>query len=67
MKCKFQDLEYFLFSRDREIEEQEQITLAALPFLGLTTLVLIIFMVISLTDFPFRNSQHVEVKILQMF
>uniref|UniRef100_A0A915PS92 Serine/threonine-protein phosphatase n=1 Tax=Setaria digitata TaxID=48799 RepID=A0A915PS92_9BILA len=28
------ELKYSLFSRDREIEEQQQITLAALPFLG---------------------------------
>uniref|UniRef100_A0A0R3S0D2 SSD domain-containing protein n=1 Tax=Elaeophora elaphi TaxID=1147741 RepID=A0A0R3S0D2_9BILA len=54
------DLEYALFSRDREIEEQGQITLAALPFLGVTSLVLITFMIISLTDFPLRNSQHIE-------
>ncbi|MCP9262030.1 Serine/threonine-protein phosphatase [Dirofilaria immitis] len=31
-ECK--DLEYVLFSRDREIEEQRKITLTALPFLG---------------------------------
>ncbi|EJW79806.1 hypothetical protein WUBG_09284, partial [Wuchereria bancrofti] len=55
-----EDLEYALFSRDREIEEQQQITLAALPFLGVTALMLVAFMVISLTDFPFRNSQHIE-------
>uniref|UniRef100_A0A1I7VKP0 SSD domain-containing protein n=1 Tax=Loa loa TaxID=7209 RepID=A0A1I7VKP0_LOALO len=57
---KSEDLEYALFSRDREIEEQQQITLAALPFLGVTILVLIAFMIISSTDFPFRNSQHIE-------
>ncbi|CAG9534964.1 unnamed protein product [Cercopithifilaria johnstoni] len=54
------DLKYALFSRDREIEEQSKITLASLPFLGVTALMLIAFMVMSLTDFPFRNSQHIE-------
>ncbi|KAL3994794.1 Patched family protein [Acanthocheilonema viteae] len=54
------DLEYALFSRNREIEEQGQITLASLPFLGVTALVLITFMVISLIDFSFQNSQHIE-------
>ncbi|VDK83959.1 unnamed protein product, partial [Litomosoides sigmodontis] len=57
---KSKDLEYFLFSRDREIEEQSQITLASLPFLGVTTLVLTAFMIISLIDFPFENSQYIE-------
>uniref|UniRef100_A0A183H9F2 SSD domain-containing protein n=1 Tax=Onchocerca flexuosa TaxID=387005 RepID=A0A183H9F2_9BILA len=54
------DLKYALFSRDREIDEQSQIALTAIPFLGVTALILIIFMVITLIDFPFENSQHIE-------
>lgn len=54
-------MEYALLSRDREMEEQRQITLVALPFLGVTGLVLTAFMVISLINFPLRKSQHVEV------
>uniref|UniRef100_A0A8R1TJB3 SSD domain-containing protein n=1 Tax=Onchocerca volvulus TaxID=6282 RepID=A0A8R1TJB3_ONCVO len=57
---KSKDLKYALFSRDREIDEQSQIALTAIPFLGVTALILIIFMVITLIDFPFKNSQHVE-------
>ncbi|VDK28974.1 unnamed protein product [Gongylonema pulchrum] len=55
-----QNLMYALLSRDREMEEQRKITLVALPFLGLTGLVLTAFMIISLINFPLRKSQHIE-------
>ncbi|XGW08811.1 hypothetical protein V3C99_011265 [Haemonchus contortus] len=51
---------YSLLSRDREISEQRAITITALPFLGVTALVLIGFMFITLVDFPLYRSQYME-------
>ncbi|VDO40231.1 unnamed protein product [Haemonchus placei] len=51
---------YSLLSRDREISEQRAITITALPFLGVTALVLIGFMFITLVDFPLYRSQYLE-------
>uniref|UniRef100_A0A1I7X0Q0 SSD domain-containing protein n=1 Tax=Heterorhabditis bacteriophora TaxID=37862 RepID=A0A1I7X0Q0_HETBA len=68
-------LKYSLLSREREIEEQRlylkrnalseavyfsDITIIAIPFLGLTILVLTVFMLITLIDFPLYRSQHLE-------
>lgn len=38
-----------------------KITFVAVPFLGLTTVVLTVFMLITLIDFPLYRSQHLEV------
>ncbi|KAK5967254.1 Sterol-sensing domain and Patched family-containing protein, partial [Trichostrongylus colubriformis] len=51
---------YSFLSRNREIKEQRAITLVALPYLGVTALVLIIFMFITLIDFPLYRSQYLE-------
>ena len=62
-----EDLKYSLLSRTRELEEQRKITLVAIPFLGLTTVVLTLFMLITLIDFPLYRSQHLEVQHLLCF
>uniref|UniRef100_A0A158R6A4 SSD domain-containing protein n=1 Tax=Syphacia muris TaxID=451379 RepID=A0A158R6A4_9BILA len=54
------DLEFALLSRDRELEEQRKITLVSLPFLGVTAGVLVLFMILTLINFPLYKSQHVE-------
>ncbi|KAK6029008.1 patched family protein, partial [Ostertagia ostertagi] len=51
---------YSMLSRNREIAEQRAITIVALPFLGLTALVLIGFMFITLIEFPLYRSQFME-------
>lgn len=53
-------LNYALLSRQRELYEQRQITVTALPFLGLTGAVLTAFMVLTLLDEPLYRSQVVE-------
>jgi hypothetical protein len=58
-----QHLQYALLSRDRELEEQRQITLVALPYLIVTGIVLTIFLLVTLINFPLYRSQHVEVGI----
>uniref|UniRef100_A0A1I8AC02 SSD domain-containing protein n=1 Tax=Steinernema glaseri TaxID=37863 RepID=A0A1I8AC02_9BILA len=59
-------LNYALLSRSRELEEQREITIVALPYLGVTGLVLTGFMLITLVNIPFYTSQHVEVRPYQM-
>ncbi|KJH50644.1 patched family protein [Dictyocaulus viviparus] len=54
------NLMFSLLSREREIEEQRNITIVAIPYLGLTVIVLIIFMLLTLIDFPFYRSQYLE-------
>ncbi|KAI1712423.1 patched family domain-containing protein [Ditylenchus destructor] len=54
------NLNYALLSRNRELEEQRKITTTAIPYLGLTGLVLAIFMVATLFNRPFYKSQHIE-------
>ncbi|EYC11611.1 hypothetical protein Y032_0050g2005 [Ancylostoma ceylanicum] len=54
------DLEYGLLSRAREMKEQRDITIVALPFLGLTVLILVAFMLVTLIDFPLYRSQYME-------
>ncbi|KHN84295.1 Patched domain-containing protein 3 [Toxocara canis] len=54
------DLNFALLSRDRELEEQREITLVALPYLAVTALLLTAFMIITLIDFPLYKSQHIE-------
>ncbi|KAH7720807.1 Patched family protein [Aphelenchoides avenae] len=53
-------LNYALLSRNRELEEQRKITTTAIPYLGVTGLVLTVFMIITLFDLPFYKSQHIE-------
>lgn len=55
-----QSLDYAVLSSDRQMEEQGKITLVALPFLGVTGVVLVGFMIISLINFPIQKSQHIE-------
>lgn len=54
-------LNYALLSRNRELEEQRKITTTAIPYLGVTGVVLTVFMIITLFDVPFYKSQHIEV------
>ncbi|KAK6738921.1 hypothetical protein RB195_020798 [Necator americanus] len=54
------DLNYALLSRAREMKEQRDITIVALPFLGLTVLILVAFMLVTLVDVPFYRSQYME-------
>uniref|UniRef100_A0A0K0DM79 SSD domain-containing protein n=1 Tax=Angiostrongylus cantonensis TaxID=6313 RepID=A0A0K0DM79_ANGCA len=54
------DLLFSLLSREREIEEQRKITITSIPYLGITVLVLIIFMFLTLIDFPLYRSQFME-------
>ncbi|CAI4232761.1 unnamed protein product [Auanema sp. JU1783] len=54
------ELNYQFLSRVRELEEQRNITIMAVPFLSLTILVLTCFMLITLIDFPLYRSQHLE-------
>ncbi|VDM41759.1 unnamed protein product [Toxocara canis] len=56
----YMDLNFALLSRDRELEEQREITLVALPYLAVTALLLTAFMIITLIDFPLYKSQHIE-------
>ncbi|KAK0394895.1 hypothetical protein QR680_000996 [Steinernema hermaphroditum] len=53
-------LNYALLSRNRELEEQREITVVAVPYLGVTGLVLTGFMLITLVNVPLYTSQHVE-------
>ncbi|CAD5209684.1 unnamed protein product [Bursaphelenchus okinawaensis] len=53
-------LNFALLSRNRELYEQRQITITAIPFLGLTGAVLTAFMVVTLLDDPLYKSQCVE-------
>ncbi|CAD5213392.1 unnamed protein product [Bursaphelenchus xylophilus] len=53
-------LNFAVLSRNRELYEQRQITVTAIPFLGLTGAVLTAFMVITLLDDPLYKSQCVE-------
>ncbi|KIH48360.1 hypothetical protein ANCDUO_21572, partial [Ancylostoma duodenale] len=54
------NLEYGLLTRAREMKEQRDITIVALPFLGLTVLILVAFMLVTLIDFPLYRSQYME-------
>ncbi|CAI5441338.1 unnamed protein product [Caenorhabditis angaria] len=54
------DLNYSLLSRTRELEEQRQITITSIPFLGITIIVLTAFMLATLVRLPFYTSQHIE-------
>ncbi|VDM56324.1 unnamed protein product [Angiostrongylus costaricensis] len=54
------DLLFSLLSREREIEEQRKITITSIPYLGITVLVLITFMFLTLIDFPLYRSQYME-------
>ncbi|TMS34280.1 hypothetical protein L596_001906 [Steinernema carpocapsae] len=54
-------LNYALLSRNRELEEQREITIVAIPYLGVTGIVLTGFMIVTLVNIPLYTSQHVEV------
>jgi hypothetical protein len=54
-------MNYAVLSRNRELEEQRMITITAIPYLGLTGVVLTIFMIVTLIDRPYYKSQHIEV------
>ncbi|CAI2341324.1 unnamed protein product [Caenorhabditis sp. 36 PRJEB53466] len=53
-------IKYSVLSRTRELEEQRAITITSLPFLGLTIIVLTLFMLITLVRIPLYTSQHWE-------
>ena len=53
-------LNYALLSRTRELHEQRQITLTAIPYLGVTGAVLTAFMLLTLIDTPLYKSQCIE-------
>ncbi|CAJ0957827.1 unnamed protein product, partial [Mesorhabditis belari] len=53
-------LDYALLSRTRELEEQRAISLTAIPYLFITSIVLLGFMLITLVSFPLYKSQHIE-------
>uniref|UniRef100_A0A7E4VLW0 SSD domain-containing protein n=1 Tax=Panagrellus redivivus TaxID=6233 RepID=A0A7E4VLW0_PANRE len=55
-----QNLNYAFLSRTRELEEQSQISLVSIPYLGLTGLILTFFMILTLFNYPFYKSQHIE-------
>ncbi|KAI6193524.1 Patched domain-containing protein 3 [Aphelenchoides besseyi] len=57
---KSANLKYSLLSRNRELYEQRQITITAIPFLGLTGVVLTIFMIVTLLNHPLYKSQCIE-------
>jgi hypothetical protein len=54
-------LNFAILSRNRELEEQRQITLVALPYLGVTAIILTVFMLATLFNYPLYKSQHIEV------
>lgn len=54
------NLNFAVLSRNRELYEQRQITVTAIPFLGLTGAVLTAFMVVTLLDDPLYKSQCIE-------
>lgn len=56
------NLNYALLSRKRELEEQRQISVVSVPYLGVTGIVLTLFMLVTLVDFPLHKSQHIEVR-----
>lgn len=53
-------LNFAVLSRNRELHEQREITVTALPFLGLTGAVLTAFMLVTLLDDPLWKSQCIE-------
>ncbi|KAJ1371361.1 hypothetical protein KIN20_033303 [Parelaphostrongylus tenuis] len=54
------DFLFSLLSREREIEEQRKITITSIPYLGVTVIVLVLFMFLTLIDFPLYRSQYME-------
>uniref|UniRef100_A0AC35U435 SSD domain-containing protein n=1 Tax=Rhabditophanes sp. KR3021 TaxID=114890 RepID=A0AC35U435_9BILA len=53
-------LKYSLMSKKREMDEQRKITLKSLPYLGITGIVLFLFMIATLITIPLYQSQHIE-------
>ncbi|CAJ0605858.1 unnamed protein product [Cylicocyclus nassatus] len=54
------ELKYSTLSRTREMKEQRDITITALPFLFVTVGILVLFMLVTNIEFPLYRSQYME-------
>ncbi|GMS83667.1 hypothetical protein PENTCL1PPCAC_5842, partial [Pristionchus entomophagus] len=53
-------LRFQLMNKELEIEEQRTLTITMFPYFGATVIILSLFMLFTLVDFPLYRSQHIE-------